>query len=157
MIAIEVVTPQLVAVTKRRFLRGRCPGASATAAVCAARDCWCDPRRVSATFSRMAAANASARGQRSAILASPLRDLTGFYLAVDCLASGRGGELSYAVAELASFYGARHTVGNVLRRIRCSGGAAGNASAGLNGRRSPGPVRVSRYFSTTRRVCAPCL
>jgi hypothetical protein len=33
----------------------------------------------------MAAANASARGQRAAILASPLHELTGFYLAVDCL------------------------------------------------------------------------
>jgi hypothetical protein len=36
----------------------------------------------------MAAANASARGQRAAILASPLHELTGFYLAVDCLAPG---------------------------------------------------------------------
>jgi len=34
----------------------------------------------------MAAANASARAQRSAILASPLHELTGFYLEVDCLA-----------------------------------------------------------------------
>ena len=34
----------------------------------------------------MAAANASARGQRAVILASPLHELTGFYLAVDCLA-----------------------------------------------------------------------
>jgi hypothetical protein len=33
----------------------------------------------------MAAANASARGQRAAILASPLSELTGFNLAVDCL------------------------------------------------------------------------
>jgi hypothetical protein len=37
----------------------------------------------------MVAANASARGQRAAILASPLHELTGFYLAVDCLVSGR--------------------------------------------------------------------
>ena len=36
--------------------------------------------------SRMAAANASARGQRAAIMASPLREMTGFCLAVDCLA-----------------------------------------------------------------------
>src|SRR4051812_15571687 len=34
----------------------------------------------------MAAANASARGQRAAILASPLHELTGFQLTVDCLA-----------------------------------------------------------------------
>jgi hypothetical protein len=33
------------------------------------------------------AANASARGQRAASLASPLHELTGFYLAVDCLTS----------------------------------------------------------------------
>jgi len=33
-------------------------------------------------------ANASARGQRAATLASPLHELTGFCLAVDCLASG---------------------------------------------------------------------
>jgi hypothetical protein len=32
--------------------------------------------------------NASARGQRAAILASPLHELTGFYLAVDCLTLG---------------------------------------------------------------------
>jgi hypothetical protein len=50
-------------------------------------------------FYRMAAANASARGQRAAIVASPLHDLTGFYLAVDCLAPGCGGERSYAVAD----------------------------------------------------------
>jgi hypothetical protein len=69
----------------------------------------------------MAAANASARGQRSAILASPLSELSGFCLAVDCLAPGCGGERSYAVAALARFYGAHRTVGDVLRRMRCSG------------------------------------
>jgi hypothetical protein len=39
-------------------------------------------------FYRMAAANASARGQRTVILASPLHQLTGFCLAVDCLTPG---------------------------------------------------------------------
>jgi hypothetical protein len=53
----------------------------------------------------MAAANASARGQRAAILASPLHELTGFYLAVDCLAPRCNGERTFAVAELATFYG----------------------------------------------------
>ena len=53
----------------------------------------------------MAAANASARGQRVAILARPLHELTGFYLAVDCLAVECSGERSFAIAELASFYG----------------------------------------------------
>jgi len=43
---------------------------------------------------------ASARGQRAAILASPLHELTGFYSAVDCLTSGCGSERNFAVAEL---------------------------------------------------------
>ena len=58
----------------------------------------------------MAAANASARGQRAAILASPLHELTGFYLAVDCLAPRCNGERTFAVAELATFYGRDSTV-----------------------------------------------
>jgi hypothetical protein len=93
----------------------------------------------------MAAANASARGQRAAILASPLHELTGFYLAVDCLAPRCNGERTFAVAELASFYGRDSTVGQVLRRMRCSGacgervGAAAWLVTGpiLNARVSP--------------------
>ncbi len=50
----------------------------------------------------MAAANASARGQQVAILTSPLHELTGFHLAVDCLASSCNGEWTCAIAELAS-------------------------------------------------------
>jgi hypothetical protein len=50
----------------------------------------------------MAAANASAGGQRAAILASPLHELTGFYLAVDCLTPNCRGERTFAVAEMAS-------------------------------------------------------
>ncbi len=50
------------------------------------------------------AANASARGQRAAILASPLHQLTGFYLTVDCGSSSCGGERAFAFAELAAFY-----------------------------------------------------
>ena len=75
----------------------------------------------------MAAANASAREQRAAILASP--DLTGFCLAVDCLAPGCGGERAFAVAELASFYGDNRTVGTTLRAMRCSGGCGGRVAA----------------------------
>jgi hypothetical protein len=67
----------------------------------------------------MAAANASARGQRAAILASPLHELTGFYLAVDCLAPRCNGERTFTAAELATFYG------RVLRRMRCSGVCGG--------------------------------
>jgi hypothetical protein len=81
-------------------------------------------------FSRtMAAANASARGQRVAILASPLSELTGFCLAVDCLSPGCAGERTFAVAELSSFYGDRTTVGEVVRRMRCSGGCGGRVGA----------------------------
>src|SRR4249920_136160 len=69
----------------------------------------------------MAAANASARGQRAAILASPLHELTGFYLAVDCLTSDCARERTFVVAELASFYGPQRTVSQVLRRMRCAG------------------------------------
>jgi hypothetical protein len=77
----------------------------------------------------MAAANASARAQRAAILASPLHELSGFYLAVDCLAPRCAGERTFAVAELASFYGRDSTVGQVLRRMRCSGGCGGRVGA----------------------------
>jgi hypothetical protein len=77
----------------------------------------------------MPAANASARGQRVAILSSPLSELSGFCLTVDCLASGCGGERTYAVAGLAGFYGARTTVSEVLRRMRCSGGCGGRVGA----------------------------
>jgi hypothetical protein len=77
----------------------------------------------------MAAANASARGQRSAILASPLHELTGFYLAVDCAEPGCRGERTFAVAELAAFYKGERTVAEVLRRMRCSGGCGGRVAA----------------------------
>jgi hypothetical protein len=77
----------------------------------------------------MAAANASARGQRAAILASPLHELTGFYLAVDCLAAECRGERSFAIAELASFYGGDRTVGQVLRGMHCSRACGGRVRA----------------------------
>jgi hypothetical protein len=80
-------------------------------------------------FHKMAAANASARGQRAAIIASPLHELTGFYLAVDCLAPRCNGERSFAVAELATFYGRDTAVGQVLRRMRCSGACGGRVGA----------------------------
>jgi hypothetical protein len=51
----------------------------------------------------MAAANASARGQRAAILASPLSELSGFCLVVDCLTAGCGGERTFAMSDLAGF------------------------------------------------------
>jgi hypothetical protein len=77
----------------------------------------------------MAAANASPRAQRSAILASPLHELTGFCLEVDCLAVGCRRNRTFAIAELASFYGRDRTVGEVLRRMRCSGECGGRVRA----------------------------
>ncbi len=64
-----------------------------------------------------------------AILGSALHELAGFYLSVDCLAPGCNGERSFAVAELASFYGQDRTVGQVLRRMRCSSGCGGRVGA----------------------------
>jgi hypothetical protein len=76
----------------------------------------------------MAAANASARGQRVAILASPLHQLTGFYLSVDCGTTSCGGQRAFAISDLASFYKDR-TVGEVLRLMRCSRGCGGRVLA----------------------------
>jgi hypothetical protein len=76
----------------------------------------------------MAAANASARGQRAAILASPLHQLTGFYLSVDCRSTSCGGGRSFAITDLAAFYRQR-TVGEVLRLMRCSRGCGGRVLA----------------------------
>ena len=77
----------------------------------------------------MAAANASARGQRVAILASPLHELTGFCLAVDCLNPECRRDRMFAVTELAEFYGRQRTVSEVLRRMRCSDGCGGRVAA----------------------------
>lgn len=65
-------------------------------------------------------ANASARGQRTAILSSPLHQLMGSCLAVDCLTPGCG-ERSYSITALAACYGAKQTVSGVLRLMRCAG------------------------------------
>jgi hypothetical protein len=74
------------------------------------------------------AANASARGQRAAILSAPLTEFRGFCLAVDCLTDGCRGERSYTMAALAACYSGRWTVGEALRRMRC-GGCGGRVSA----------------------------
>ena len=87
------------------------------------------PRCSRYVLSIMAAANASARGQRAAIIASPLRELTGFNLAVDCLSPGCARERTFAVADLATFYGGSRSVGEVLRRMRCSGACGGRVGA----------------------------
>jgi hypothetical protein len=61
----------------------------------------------------------SPRAQRTAVMATKLADLSDFVLAIDCLASGCGGERAYLIDELARFYGAQMTVGQTLRRMRC--------------------------------------
>ena len=95
----------------------------------------------------MAAANASARGQRAAIFASPLHELTGFYLAVDCLAPRCNGERTLPWSSL------RPSTDGCLRRPRrgslagdradpqCTRqtptrAALGTGSAGIGGRRA---------------------
>src|SRR5579859_3058267 len=79
-------------------------------------------------FAYMAAANASARGQRVAILASPLGELTGFSLVVNCGRPGCGGERTYTVAALAACYGAGMTVGEALCRMRYGRGCGGRGA-----------------------------
>jgi hypothetical protein len=77
------------------------------------------------------AANASARGQRVAILGSPLHELDGFLLAVDCGSPNCRGERSYAVADLAGMFGRRRTLSDVLHRMRCAECGAAVAAAWL--------------------------
>jgi hypothetical protein len=66
-----------------------------------------------ATTRAMAAANASPRGQRYAILSSPLADLTGFLLTVVCRGSNCGGERCDALSALAACNAPTMTVGEV--------------------------------------------
>ena len=81
----------------------------------------------------MAAANASPRGQRAAIMASPLPQLTGFYLRVDCRSAGCRGPRAFAISDLAAFY-QTHTVAEVLRRMRCTDGCGGRVLAAWLGK-----------------------
>jgi hypothetical protein len=94
----------------------------------------------------MAAANASARGRRVPILSSPLRELTGFYLAVDCLGPICGGERTFAVAELSTLYEQGSTVADVLRRMQCGGGCGGRVGVAwlVTGPIFSAPVRLRR-------------
>jgi len=58
-------------------------------------------------------------------------------LAVDCQSGGCGGERTFAVSDLANFYSGR-TVGEVLRRMRCSvAGAPRILDARVRPRRVP--------------------
>ena len=67
------------------------------------------------------------------------------------------GERTFAIAELASFYGRQSTVGAVMRRIRCSGDCGGRVEAAwlvtgpiLNARVRP--RRVALHGISTRSV-----
>ena len=93
----------------------------------------------------MAAANASARGQRVAILESRLTEFTGYYIALDCESGGCGGERTFAVSDLENFYKGQ-TVGRVLQRMRCLGCGCRVAAAWL----VTGPVLGARVRA--RRV-----
>jgi hypothetical protein len=77
-----------------------------------------DPNLCSLYVLSMPAANASTRGQRIAILASPLTELTGFALTVDCRGPRCAGERTYALAALAACHTPSMTGG---------GGAAAHA------------------------------
>src|SRR6185436_19676255 len=90
----------------------------------------------------MAAANASPRAQRRAIMESTLVEMSGFYLAVDCLPPGCRGERTFAVAELPTFYGKDLTIGVLLRRLRCQDGCGGHVGAAWL---DTGPISNLRY------------
>jgi hypothetical protein len=72
-------------------------------------------------MSNRAAANGSTRGQRTAILASPLRELTGLSLTVDRLTPGCQGERTYSITALAAWYDGKQTVSALKRLVRCVG------------------------------------
>ena len=66
---------------------------------------------------------------------------------VDCLTTDCAHERTFAVAELASFYGAQRTVGEVLRRMRCAGGC---------GRPGRGRLAGDGADPQQARPAAPC-
>ena len=73
-------------------------------------------------------------------MASPLHQLTGFYLTVDCRSVGCGGERTFAISDLAGLHKDR-TVGEVLRLMRCSRGCGGRV---LTACLETGPVLNTR-------------
>ena len=64
-------------------------------------------------------ANASARGQRRAVLESSVADLSGWLLIVDCGSSQCRRDRAYDLSQLAGTVGPQITVGALLRRLRC--------------------------------------
>jgi hypothetical protein len=67
----------------------------------------------------VAAANASPRGQRHAVLASPAADFIGWRLAIDCGGRACGGERAYAVAALMALHGQPPTMSRMVQRLKC--------------------------------------
>ena len=70
-------------------------------------------------------ANASLRGQRRGILESPLYELSGWLLTVDCGTAGCRRERTYSIEELAGTIGPQTTVAAVLRRFRATNAGRG--------------------------------
>ena len=64
-------------------------------------------------------ANASERAVRNAVLNSPMRELDGYRLAIDCGRPECGGERVYELAALGRLHGPETTVASVVRRMRC--------------------------------------
>ena len=67
----------------------------------------------------MAAANASPRAQRLAVLGSPVAEFVGWRLAIDCGTADFGGERAYAVAALVATHKGARTIGQLVQRLRC--------------------------------------
>jgi hypothetical protein len=62
------------------------------------------------------------------------------------------GERAFAVSELATFYGRDTTVGQVLRRMRCSGACGGLAGAAWL---ITGPILNARIRPRRVSLCGP--
>jgi hypothetical protein len=69
----------------------------------------------------MAAASLTPRRRRSIILATPLVELDGAALVIDCLTGGCAGERRVLVRDLAAVYGRGQTLAEALQRMRCTG------------------------------------
>ena len=100
----------------------------------------------------MAAANASACGQRTAILSSLLSELAGFSLTSDCLRPGCARERTFAVADLATFRGRRAAPDEVFWRLwrPCGLDVAGDGACVERPRQTaPGGAGSSIYRTST--------
>jgi hypothetical protein len=69
----------------------------------------------------MAAATLTPRRRRTIILATPLAELSGAALVIDCLSAGCAGERRVLIRDLAGVYGRQQTLAEALQRMRCTG------------------------------------